>query len=194
MTIAVSTLPRMDIDTFLRWAERQEGRFELHRGRVVMMVNVSRNHSLVAGEIHFRLRLQLDPAGYHVAMPDFALRLAESVRFPDVLVEPAGGGGKSFGTSEALLLVEVLSPSSIEEDFVLKPEEYKALPSLQAYLIFSQDEPRAWVWERGPEGWPAKAVEVVGRTETVALNALGGVKLVLAEIYAGVRDAPDRSS
>jgi hypothetical protein len=68
-------------------------------------------------------------------------------------------------------------------DFGEKRLEYQALPSLQAYLILAQDEPAAWLWQRGEDGaWPADPERLEGREGELSLAAVAA-KLPMAEIY-----------
>ena len=84
----------------------------------------------------------------------------------------------------------MLSPSTAGSDFTVKLEEYKAIASVQTYLICSQDEPRAWVWSRQGDGsWPRLPTELVGRDGAIALGGLG-VELTMAAIFRGIPDAP----
>src|SRR5262245_29252735 len=92
--MTVHTPPVMTKEAFLAWAERQEGRYEYAGGRVIMMVYVTRNHSIVAGNLFVALKTRLNPEQFDVATEAFAVDVGDSVRFPDVLVEPAQKDGK----------------------------------------------------------------------------------------------------
>ena len=81
-------------------------------------------------------------------------------------------------------------PRRRDIDFTDKLEEYKGIASVQTYLICSQDEPRAWVWQRGADGsWPEQPVELVGRDGTITLHALG-IDLSMAAIFLDIPDPP----
>jgi Putative restriction endonuclease len=51
----------IDKPTFLAWVQGREERYELVRGRVVMMVGAPRNHGLIVMNLVVLLRAQLDP-------------------------------------------------------------------------------------------------------------------------------------
>ena len=77
-----------------------------------------------------------------------------------------------------------------DRDFTDKLEEYTRFPSLEAYIIASQDEPICWIWERDAStGFPAKPVEIAGRDSSIAL-AGRAIALPPAELYLGVAEAP----
>ena len=177
---------RLDKAGFLAWVQGREGRYELARGVVAMMAGVSRNHATVAGNLFGLLWSRLDRDRYRVSQGDFAVEAGESVRYADVMVEPAGGDGRALSTDQAVLLAEVLSPSSVAVDFRDKADEYMSLASLRAYLVLAQDEPRAWLWAREQAGtWPRTPATVEGRDAPIALPMLGTV-LPMAEVFRGI--------
>ncbi len=178
--------PPVDLATFSRWAERQEGRYELVRGEVVMMVQVTRRHALVVSRVAASLLRQLDPDRFHLSIAEFGVTTGAGLRFPDLLVDAAGRPLDERATDAPLFVAEVLSPSTIAVDMVEKPAEYGALPSLAAYAVFSQDEPRVWFWERETAGWPDAPRTV--EAGTIALPAIGA-SLLLEEIYRGLGPA-----
>ena len=173
-------------DEFLRWNEGREGKREFVNGRVVeMMINVTRNHWVLCSRLVLQLMGRLDGGGYYVGSADFGVRTSDGVRFPDVLVEAAGGDGMALATEAPLLLAEVLSKSSMHDDFGPKARDYQGLPSLQHYLIFAQDEIRAWLWSRAQDGsWPEPVIFEAG---TIPLSIDGApISIDLSALYAGI--------
>ena len=79
------------------------------------------------------------------------------IRFPDVVVDAAGQASGDLKATAPVLIAEVLSPSSERIDLGDKAAEYLRLPSLLAYLVFAQDEMKAWVWTRSSTNFPASA-------------------------------------
>ena len=92
-----------------------------------------------------------------------------------------------MSTTWAVLLVEVLSPSSVARDMNLKLAEYTSLPSLQCYVVASQDEAIVWVWQRDEDtgAFPALPQEISGLDGRIDVRSLG-IDLPLAEIYRGL--------
>ena len=181
----VPDAPR-DPDAFLRWGTTREGKYELVDGDVfAMMVQVSRNHAQIAIRVSILLGQALDLRAYHISSADFGVRTPKGIRYPDVLVDPASPDGRELASNNPILIVEVLSPSSLEIDFVQKRAEYTSIPSLQTYLVLAQDEPRAWAWTRAADGWPEQAEMAEGRGAQVEVPALG-VTLPLGFIYLGI--------
>ncbi|MFZ1103844.1 MAG: Uma2 family endonuclease [Hyphomicrobiaceae bacterium] len=181
-------------EAFLLWGaqrKREEGRFELSRGRVTCdMIWTSRHHTRVCSNILRELLHLVDPDQFEVGSADFAVRTPFGVRSPDVVVDRTNPRGRELSTSAPIFIAEVLSPSTAGKDFTEKLEEYTAIESLQTYLICSQDEPRAWVWVRQDDGsWPKRPVELIGREGAIALGGLG-IELTMAAIFRGIPDAP----
>jgi Uma2 family endonuclease len=133
---------RMDKPAFLAWADGREGRCELVGGRVVMMVGASRAHGRIVKNLLTALDRRLDPTWWLV-LADFGVDVGpDTLRYPDILVEDAGGDPKSFTTASPVFVAEVLSPSTTTVDLGDKAAEYLKLASLAAYVVLSQDEPK----------------------------------------------------
>jgi Uma2 family endonuclease len=182
-----SAFIKVDKATFFKVAQRQEGRCEFVRGRIVMQQSGgSRRHSKIAKRFLVILDRQLDPAKWETLGSDLAIDVGPTVRYPDVLVEPVEAELEGLATFQPAVVVEVLSPSSEERDLETKPDEYLALPTLQAYIVASQDEAACLVWLRGPDGaFPAEPVEVRGHAARIRVAALS-VEISLADVYRGI--------
>jgi Uma2 family endonuclease len=181
-------------DAFLLWSSqrrREEGKFELTRGRVVCnMIWASRGHTRVCANILGALSRLLDADQFDIGAADFAVRTKVGVRSPDIVVDLHSSEGHELSTSAPIFIAEVLSPSTAGTDFTEKLEEYTSIATLQTYLICSQDEPRAWVWSRQGDGsWPGLPTELTGREGAIALGGLG-VELAMVAIFRGIPDAP----
>ena len=132
----------MDKPAFLEWVQRQEGRYELADGRVVMMVGASRAHGAIVRNLVLILCGQLDPREWEV-IAEFGLDAGpKTLRYPDIVVDRAGGRAGDYTATAPVLLVEVLSPCSHGLDLKDKAAEYLRLPSLAAYIVFAQREAR----------------------------------------------------
>lgn len=178
--------PRMSIETFEAWADRQDGRYELVRGRPMMMNQTTRYHSRITTNILASLLKAVDLSLYDIVAGDFALQTGEdTLRLADIMVTPAEGSGKDRRTETAVLLVEILSPSTATDDFGDKQREYLALSSLEAYLIVAQDTVCVWAWIRGEGGFPPKPEIIEARDGTIPLPALG-LTLTVEAMYRNV--------
>jgi Uma2 family endonuclease len=85
-----------------------------------------------------------------------------------------------------VLVAEVLSPSTMKTDFGDKAADYLQLPSLATYLVFAQDEVKAWTYNRGGERqFPAGPQVVAGEHASISVPALS-VEMPLIDIYRGI--------
>jgi Uma2 family endonuclease len=170
---------------FIEWGATEEERYELVGGRVVMMPRPSLAHGLIVGNLYVALRSRLDRKQWAVVQ-EFGLDAGpETLRYPDIVVDRAGGRPKSYIAAAPVLLVEVLSPSTAAVDLDDKAPEYLRLPSVLAYLVFSQDEPKAWIWTREAGAFPAGPEILKGAGSNVRVPALK-IELPLSEAYAEV--------
>ncbi len=175
----------MDKPAFLAWIQGREQRYELVDGRVIMMTGGTRGHALVVRGLSKALDKRLDAARWSVLTSDFAASVGQdTIRYPDLIVDVAAGQLGDLTATAPVLIAEVLSPSSIATDLGGKAAEYLHLPTLHAYLVLSQDEPKAWIWIRGEAGFNAAPEVIEGEQQTVGVPALS-VELPLSEIYQG---------
>jgi Uma2 family endonuclease len=176
---------RMDKPEFLTWVQGHEGRYELAGNRVVMMTGGSRGHAIIVRRLAAALEKRLDGSRWTVLTSDFGVDVGPStVRYPDVVVDVAGGQFKDLTATAPTLIVEVISPSSAKDDLGAKADEYIRLPSLSAYLVLAQDEAKAQAWVRGADGFLPEPMVIAGHDAVIQVASLG-IDLPLAEIYPG---------
>ena len=186
---------KLDKAAFLHWVEGREGRWELVGGRPVMQDTGNRRHSDIAEDFADALRSRLAREIWRIRRGNLSVAVGEETRVPDVMVEPRGLAPRSLVSADAVLLCEVLSPSSFDRDFKAKRELYFKLASLRAYVVLSQDSPAAWVWQRpgrvdagsglDPAAFPTEAEHFEGMDAAVRLEHLG-MTMPLSEVYGDV--------
>jgi Uma2 family endonuclease len=185
----MNAFAKVDVETFFRFAaEHPEQRFELERGVIVQqMVGGTKRHNLVAMRIAMICDQQIDPSLWTV-VHQRGVKVDDSGRYPDVVVEPADEPGDSFRTERPVLIFEVLSPSTAGTDRVAKAAEYLGIPTLAAYVIASQTEPAMLIWQRDGDGrFPSEPSLIEGREQIAKINGLTiSVSLSFAEIYRGI--------
>jgi Uma2 family endonuclease len=183
----IHSTPPTDPDDFLRWNEGREGKRELVNGQVIeYMINVTRGHVRVVTRLLYELTSKLDPRRFEAYAVDIGLKTPEGVRYPDLVVDVAGGESNDLAVREPVLVCEVLSPSSIVRDTVEKQREYTRIASVQAYLVLSQDEPRGWLWSRAQDGWTGPTM-IEGIEAVLKVPALE-FETSLASLYPFSRD------
>ena len=185
----MNAFTKVDKQTFLRFAaEHAEQRYEYVRGRIVQqMSGGTKDHGQVTRRILRTIEDQVDEAAW-ATLPERGVETRQTIRYPDIAVEPSNEPGNSLSTQRPVLVVEVLSPSTSSNDLDVKPAEYLSLASLDAYVIASQDEPAMLVYERRTDGtFPTEPRQVEGPTATLDVTTRGfTVHLSFAEIYKGI--------
>ncbi|MBE7211762.1 MAG: Uma2 family endonuclease, partial [Gluconacetobacter diazotrophicus] len=138
MTVALRRT--MTPDEFLDWAGTQNERYEFDGFRPVAMTGGSGNHARIARNIAFELGRRLSDDGPCEALSaDAGIRtLGDAVRYPDALVTCTPFDGRGRLVPEPVIVFEVISPSSIREDRILKPVEYAAVPTIRRYVLVEQ--------------------------------------------------------
>jgi Uma2 family endonuclease len=193
--VNVSEHIKVDKAAFFRFvASQAEGRFEYDRGRIVQqMTGGTRAHSLIAQRFISAFERRLDANLWLVTGHSFGVETPDTVRYPDVLVEPMSGAMKGLTTERPAAIVEVLSPTTEEMDLNIKLSEYRSIASLKTYIVASQDEALCWVWLRADDGTiPELPNEIGGLERSIDIPALA-VSVPLEEIYRGVlNQEPDR--
>ena len=176
---------KVDKATFYRFIERQaEGHFEYDRGRIVQhMTGGTFDHVQIINDFSFVLRGLLARRDWVVTGQSRGIDTPATIRYPDVVVERAGGQRKGLSTTTPTIIVEVLSPSTSELDLTVKPGEYMSLASLEAYIVASQDRPECTVWLRGADGrFPEVPQLISGRASEIRIDRLG-IAIPLGDVY-----------
>ena len=192
----MNAFAKIDRPAFLRFAAAHpEQRYELERGRIVQqMTGGTQRHGIVARRIARLLEEQLDAARWHV-LTDRGVGVAESSRYPDVVVEPVTEPLDSLATECPAMIVEVLSPSTTGTDLNTKPGEYLSISTLDAYIVAGQDEAAMLVWKRGADGcFEDQGHEVIGLDQSITITGRGlAITLSLGAIYHGIVDPKPNS-
>lgn len=175
----------LDQAAFLVWHQENQGRYELVGGRIVMMAGISRVHMRIARNLVAVLSRRLDPRQWEVC-PEFGLDVGpHTLRYPDMVVDRAAGANEDYTATKPVLLAEVLSPSTAAIDLGDKVSEYLQIPSVMAYMVFAQDEYRAWVWNRIAGQFLPEPIVLTG-TQAIVRVVVPPVEFLLSDVYAGI--------
>ncbi|OLV18069.1 Uma2 family endonuclease [Deinococcus marmoris] len=107
---------------------------------------------------------------------------AASYFYPDVMLVCGGDQPGRYYESSPCLLTEVLSTSTAHNDRRHKYAVYTAIPTLQTYLLVSQDERYVVEYQRNGEDWAMREHRGAGQVDVPCL----GQVLTLDQIYRGV--------
>jgi Uma2 family endonuclease len=138
-------------EEYLLREQASERRQELVGGRVYVMAGGSERHDLVAGLVYEALAAGARRQGCRPFIANRLLRAGEAGCYPDVMVvcEPAAD---RLYESDAGLLVEVSSPSTVDVDRREKAAAYANLASLRLYILLDPEHRRLEVAQARPGG------------------------------------------
>jgi Uma2 family endonuclease len=172
----------MSLEEFLAWEERQELRFEFDGFQPVAMVGVTLAHSLIQHNLHLALGNRLRGKPCRVVGSDMKIQVAGRIRYPDVFVFCSSVSSRSKVVTEPVVVFEILSESSIDQDYVVKNAEYEATPSIQRYVILEQTKMSATQFVRQGDDWAPKQIPA---EEWLRMPEIG-VEFPLSELYQDV--------
>jgi Uma2 family endonuclease len=143
-------------DTFVA-AQADTTLFELVEGVIVMMTNPTEVHEQIAGNIGAPLKLAMDARGCRTYQGGIRVQRSDDPNDtdktrPDVVVRCGALGTKTYIT-DPLVVVEVLSPSTIDVDRGPKLDFYKSLPTIRHIAFIYQDQMRVEHYRRGEQGF-----------------------------------------
>ncbi|WP_442754364.1 Uma2 family endonuclease [Methylocystis sp. JAN1] len=115
-------------------------RWELIDGEPILNASASFLHQIIAKNLIVQLdQIARETHAAWVAVPGIGVRLAAtSIPVPDVVVRPRSNL-ISVECSDAIVVFEILSPSTANHDLRWKRRAYPTLPSLRHYVVVAQD-------------------------------------------------------
>lgn len=172
---------------YLAFERTSEEKHEFIDGVVYMMSGASRQHNLICGNTFAALHSQLRQQACEIYMSDMRVHVRQrDYVYPDLVI---ACGDPQFEDSafDTLLnptvIIEVLSPSTEQYDRGKKFESYRALASLQEYLLISQDRTLEHYVRQAKSTWQFS--EVSGSGAILELPSIG-MTLTLAQVYERV--------
>ncbi|WP_343627863.1 Uma2 family endonuclease [Roseateles sp.] len=130
--------PRLTLKEFLDWDADEETRYEFIGGRIVAMTAPVLGHVRVSMNLSLAIGLHLRGTTCRCYMANAQLTSTKSGDkfLPDLAVAcRKGPDGKQKGLTDALMIVEVQSPSTRRVDRSAKLWAYRTLPSLKEYVL-----------------------------------------------------------
>ncbi|MCC7018501.1 MAG: Uma2 family endonuclease [Ardenticatenales bacterium] len=171
-----------------------EFKHEYMDGVVVAMSGGSRYHSCVIMDLGSMVNGQLRGSDCQPFESNLRVRTdANHFVYPDVTVVCGETQFSDDGYDNLLnptVIFEVLSPSTEAHDRGAKWFRYRQMPSLQQYVLVSQDRPQIEVFTRNGDVWTY--IDVQGLDASLQLDAIG-VTLALGDVYARVKFDEDRA-
>ncbi len=152
------------------------------------MPGTSLAHNNIAGNAYILLKMAFRGKNCSAQIESIRLRVSPThYRYPDVMAlcgEWRTDGEKPASVLNPALIVEVLSPSTADEDREDKWSEYRLIPTLTDYLLIAQDRLSVIHYaKQNSRQWTIN--EYTEPSETLVLGSLE-VTLPLASIYEGI--------
>ena len=162
---AAETLPVFSFDEYLRLDEVSESKHEWVAGQVYVMAGGTDRHLATVQAIFERLAPLARARGCRPWVADRRLRTAHASYYPDLFVVRGPRADRHY-EADALLVVEVLSPSTSGTDLREKAAAYATLPHVAHYLVVDADLRTMRLGELDGEGvWRWTRVPANGRLD-----------------------------
>jgi Uma2 family endonuclease len=191
MPRVLETAKQMTFEEYLEFEKTSEVRHEFVDGFVFAMAGANNVHNLIAGSVFARAYLSATKAGCRAYMNDMKLRTpSDKGYYPDVFVtcDP-----KDFETNiktTACFILEVLSDSTQDIDRDEKWHNYRAMASLQSYILVSQKREFLEVYQKQADGtWRYKVLEDEGILSLPCIS----LQVSLEEIYENINFSQQES-
>ena len=151
----VAQKPVLSAADYLAWEVGQSERHEYLDGEVFSMADAEDRHVTLAGNLYMALRHHLSGTPCRTYMSDMKVHVASANQYfyPDVVVTcSASDQANALVKSDPALIVEVLSAGTAAYDRGLKFGYYRALPSLQEYVLVDLDARATDCYRKGADG------------------------------------------
>jgi Uma2 family endonuclease len=175
---------KYSVEEYFELEKTSEIRHEFINGELIAMPGESKKANEIAGNIYVSLRNSFKKRALKVYNHDVRLMLENNrYRYPDIAVAPTIDDEDSHAITQPVLIVEVFSENSVKTDTVDKLREYSILPTLQYYLIVSQEEPFVEVYAKNADKWEFRYY--IDLQESIELTALDA-SLLMGDIFEGI--------
>jgi Uma2 family endonuclease len=181
---------KMSEEEYLAFERASEFKHEYVNGEIMDMAGASNEHILICSYTGAALIAALGDKPCNVYQNDLRIKASmfHSYRYPDIVVvcgKPKYSDDKFDTITNPTVIIEVLSPSTENEDRGKKLREYRQIESLQEYLLISQDSPVIERYMRPKEGSDWLYSEIQGMESQIKLPSLE-ISLALADVYKKV--------
>lgn len=184
--------PKYTVEEYLEIDRAAELKSEYHNGEMFPLAAVSWEHAVIAGNGSAELNLKLRGSGCTLALQPIRVRVTPTrYVYPDMVI----ACGRPQLTDEHVdtmtnpkVVVEILSPSTLLDfDYGGKFALYRLLPSFEEYVLISQHEQKAEIFQKAPDGtWNLRTI--VGPGAVLSIRTLS-IEFPLADLYRGLEIA-----
>lgn len=171
---------------YLTFERESDIRHEFVNGEIFAMTGGSWNHTMIISNTNRSLGNQLEGRECESVSGETRVHVdsARAYRYPDVMVvcgDPKFREDDDNTLTNPIVLIEVLSPSTASIDQIQKRDEYFEIPTVEEYVLISQDTPKIARYLRQPDNsWIYR--QVSGLEASLKLPSIGCV-LALSDVY-----------
>jgi Uma2 family endonuclease len=165
-----------------------DARYELIDGYIYAMVVGSFNHGRITGNISRKIGNHLEGKPCEVFSESTKVGIQYTGQrsdyvYPDVVVDCSVDKANGNVLTTPVLIVEVLSASTHKRDETTKFQAYITIPTLQEYILITQDIAKIEI-QRRRTNW---AIEKFFLGDSIAFESIG-LTLTVEEIYDRVQN------
>jgi Uma2 family endonuclease len=180
----------ISVSEYLEIELSSEIRHEYFEGEIFAMAGASEEHNLIAGNLYSIIRQKLKGGACRVFMSDMKvsvkIRETNIFYYPDLIVTCDPLDKDRYFKSSPNLIIEVLSIHTKLIDKREKLLSYQSIPSLQEYIMISQDQIKVEVYRQDIEGSWKK--EILDKDGELYLSSID-ITLKMTDIYEDVFEA-----
>lgn len=190
---AVHKARKVTLEEYFAIEERAERKSEYYNGEMFLMAGASREHNILSRNLAGLLFAKLQGGSCQVFFSDLRVRVERTglYTYPDLLIvcgTPEYAPENRNTLVNPKVVIEILSDSTERYDRTTKFRHYKKLPSVQEYVLVSQDEPLVERFTRQDDGaWGQ--TDFVGLDADMALSTVS-VSIPMADVFRGVEFPP----
>ncbi len=194
MNSAAAHVPFITAEEYLEGEKLAAVKHEYVNGRVYPLhpeTGTSVRHNLISGEVYCLLKAHLRSVPCRTFIAEIKVQVkterGECYYYPDVFVTSDAADDDPYIKRHPELVIEVLSPSTWQTDYLIKTADYRQTPSVEEIVLIAQDWPELVIFRRS-EDWKAHAytrLDSVVRFESVDFEA------PLAAFYESAPFSPD---
>ncbi len=182
-------------DEYLKSEAIGSERHEYVAGRVFAMVGATRAHNTMVGNFHRQIYDAVRQAGCYSFTSDMKVKVEalQSFYYPDLVISCEASNDLSVFLTAPCLIVEVLSPSTMDVDRREKLLAYREIATLKEYVLVFQDKVQIEVYRKDvEENWHCEVFIAAG---TLCLTAVSStiLNIEIQNIYSGT-DLGDNSA
>lgn len=181
---SVEIIP-IQIEDYLQSELKSEIRHEFYDGQVYAMAGAGEKHNIISLNLATALRQKARGTECRTFMADMKLYISSLNRFyyPDILLVCDPDDNHEYYKQNPCLIIEVLSPTTESIDRREKSHAYQAIPSVQEYLLVSQESKQIELYRRDGKHW--QYILLNTSTDILQLSCLK-LEMTMSEIYEDV--------